>query len=803
MASQNAYLDYKRDTQKLVYWIINASNAIAKASLNSHDAGVVFNATGQLKVSDIVPTCTAIAKRVKKIPGTVFDLLKKTIDARKQFHKVFTDMVATAADPVLQKKNDSHAHVEEATDNLFQNYFATLSLQGTDAEDSDSDTQPSIDHAKRQNRSKSGKRSKKAKRADKKKNHIRAAEKDLKRIPVEQYRISLDRDQLATEYLWAGFCFFGECMKMRCNVQIMWRTVVRQAMKPAAASSASKIAAALVKRMSDAIFADFPGHDSFQRLFESCTAATLKDSMTMTHIKIPSFETDPTPEELSQDSRQVVISSDEWFLGHIFNDLTDFVVDFQKNNNGKPTKRMAAMLARWNPDAAIRHMSQGDLVAWRRLYTINWLYNFVALSSAADPSNAIGIKTELSVKDCMHTPPPGMEDLACTIKACITSNPVSALPVSAHQVFELQTVVDSFMISKGWCIHPVHGNIFDPCARQTGCHDLDQVLQSLHTAERDRDLAIHELQSCMENDTSLHDDPNRHKVTAARLVKFAKASVGWLDRSSLMPLLPTSSTFSALSSDGIWTFSPYVCGSVLAAMLDQSYELGMHLWSAIPEVTMLIFLHNKLKWRGYLGETVPLLTKLEQTFSEYFGKPLHQCTAYRSTSATRSSHVTAKGVRPDQPCNESILHNLSQAEWDPSRIPITHIRPTSFMGKLCLVESGLDETGKSRDVKYLIQRAKKLSVSEEALDQTASIFRNLRSGSNEARDMFKLVSRIKHNHEPRLNETETLLGSDINAAIPNDKLIQFLCYDIHEEICGSFPFVGLHYILIVAKLMRR
>lgn len=63
MEKQNSYLVYKRDTNYLVYWIINASNAIIEASHEYNDSNFEeSNVTGKLTVAALVAVGTSHAK---------------------------------------------------------------------------------------------------------------------------------------------------------------------------------------------------------------------------------------------------------------------------------------------------------------------------------------------------------------------------------------------------------------------------------------------------------------------------------------------------------------------------------------------------------------------------------------------------------------------------------------------------------------------------------------------------------------------------------------------------------------------
>ncbi|KAF3407083.1 hypothetical protein DPV78_000196 [Talaromyces pinophilus] len=73
MASQNSYLDYTRNTQYIVYWIIRTSNTVIKSSAVSEaDAPRIRNSTGQITVAGLVSLAKLISKKISPIPSTIY-----------------------------------------------------------------------------------------------------------------------------------------------------------------------------------------------------------------------------------------------------------------------------------------------------------------------------------------------------------------------------------------------------------------------------------------------------------------------------------------------------------------------------------------------------------------------------------------------------------------------------------------------------------------------------------------------------------------------------------------------------------
>lgn len=81
-----------------------------------------------------------------------------------------------------------------------------------------------------------------------------------------------------------------------------------------------------------------------------------------------------TPDSITAEVvHETAIDIKERFSIHAYQDLLDFVTDFQKTRSGKPTKRMLAEIRDWDPQFNVQRASKEERIRWRRSYTINWL----------------------------------------------------------------------------------------------------------------------------------------------------------------------------------------------------------------------------------------------------------------------------------------------------------------------------------------------------------------------------------------------------------------------------------------------
>lgn len=161
----------------------------------------------------------------------------------------------------------------------------------------------------------------------------------------------------------------------------------------------------------------------------------------------------------------------EQFLIYAFEDLRDFVTDFQKTHSGKPTKRMLAEIANWDPNFNLRNASEKERIKWRRSYTINWLYDLVNVFSAivVQRNTMKGENHDLSRVDWsvqgpwnVHRRLFGLNEFAGTVTSLAMQKPGTDISkkILPHHVFQLQCIVDSMTASHGWLLSGLRGHGF-------------------------------------------------------------------------------------------------------------------------------------------------------------------------------------------------------------------------------------------------------------------------------------------------------------------------------------------------------
>ncbi|KAJ4289980.1 hypothetical protein N0V88_006781 [Collariella sp. IMI 366227] len=670
MTARNVYLAYKRDTSQLLYWIIWTSNGIIKSGQTETavadyeiEAPAAVNTTGELTVANLVALSRLIAKHINPIPATILALFSSVvsenpdpaIEKSNSTHKHFIDALIKAFhalggkdwNPNAESKDSPDgdaAHVKEELDRLvLQNQFGGLGLRQIGAEDEeDSDNEDegeeptrqaaaSSSQRRRQPRASKGKKGKRGKKGKKQPKPAPVNQPTLEDVPLESYRIIQDTDGIITDYLVAVYALVKEWIDLRTYVQGLWRDCAYGGLNSAVAAAVSNLAIAMVQRTASAMFVDFPGgHDTYETIMNTITRGNPEQAQGMFSIAL--LNVAPCGQHAHK-VRETAVDVKEQFMIYAYRDLIDFLEDFQKTRSGKPTKRLLAELRDWDPRFNLQRATNEKRVRWRRVYTINWLYDLVNVFSSivvqrntTKGENHVLEKVDWSPSGPwdMHRRLFGLNEFAGVITSLAFQKQGTDIRkhVLPHHVFQLQCIVDSLMVSRGWSISPFKGHIVtQPAQSFRPRRDVDLFLD--RKVEREGHGFLHGfkvLNQLFDKDADLHRDPGRHDYHHAFLESLQYDFCNWLGESKYMYGLNTipPSRFSNTNANGLWEYSPFLCGAGLVEGLELSFIAGMRLWEQMPEPLSLVHLHNMLVKKGYLKKPVGLYATLSQLLGQHF-----------------------------------------------------------------------------------------------------------------------------------------------------------------------------------------
>lgn len=433
----------------------------------------------------------------------------------------------------------------------------------------------------------------------------------------------------------------------------------------------------------------------------------------------------------------------ELLLLHAYQDFITFITDFQKNSNGKPSKALAKELGKWDPEFDLQKATKEERLKWRRTYTINWLYDLVNLFSAilVQQNNLEGQNWDLSTVDWSVTGPwnPGrhrrlfgLNEFAGFVCSMAWQKQGTDIRkhVMPHHILQLQVIVDSLTVSRGWFVSALEGHVIREPARQfRPRRDVDCFLDRKNKKFGSGYLLSAKfLQHFLRNPTE-NGDPLRYAASHADIIKaHFEEFRDWLGESkykSGMNTIPPS-RFSDTNSNGLWEYSPLLCGVGLVEALEIAYRLGMSVWDRMSEPVLAVHLHNMLVQKGYIAEPVGLYKSLQHIFqkalfdhgavptSNFAAALIVHIKARNDPLATRRRIAQRQKVAQSQSADiHAILdvrHNTfftlkpnlilyREAHWNTERIPESDITISSMLAlmRLSQTKQFIDpDTGKRR-----------------------------------------------------------------------------------------------------------
>ncbi|KAI1637118.1 hypothetical protein F4809DRAFT_341918 [Biscogniauxia mediterranea] len=894
MGTQNTYLAYKRDTKHLLYWIIHASNSIKKSLVASgHEATPELNNTGQTTVAGLVSMSKLIAQHMKNpVPSLIYRLFQSVIEARTITYGIFQQAIANQPDPEVEKSNASHKHfidaLTEAFDALggqswlsgqipgnqkpdsdddinviFTNKFSTLNINQPEEDgegDGTSDEEETTQTSKpttvpRQRQQKSSGKGKKGKKGKSKKKQKAATPKQpcLDQVPLESYRIIEDGDGIVTDYLMAVYALASEWSDLRRYLLKLWQEVAYEGLNSAVAAAVSHLAIEMVKQTESSIFIEFPNHESYETVMQTITRGNIDKAQGMFTISM--FITGPDSSGAKK-VRETNVDIKEQLMIHTYRALLDFVEDFQKTRSGKPTKRMLAEIRDWDPNLDLQQASEDQRLKWRRSYTINWLYDLVNVySSIVVQRNTLKGQNHAYEKVDWSSHGPwgehrrlfGLNEFAGVITSLAMQLPGTNVRerILPHLVFQLQCIVDSLAVSRGWSLSGFQGHVLLPPAKEfRPRRDVDLFLER----EGKRDFkgflqGVQVLQQLFERDGALQGNPNRHKQHFEFLKEAQEDFINWLGESKYMYGLKTipPSRFSHINANGLWEYSPFLCGAGLMEGLELAYLLGMMIWDRIPEPMLLIHLHNMLVQKGFISQPVGLFRSLQDLFPDAWfadGKAptgdfsrallarIEETSSRRAVFHRRSLARTAMRTSLDihgvlNPAanrffkTKSYLILYRQADWDFARIPEEDIPIASMLGTLRLAQMKhvVDPlTGQKRmpDTE-LVRRARAQGMRDEDMVKLSSSESLLtREKGDSGRLPRQFLDVVPEGYSTGwISELDKKMGrwkhpdeASNNVDISGCALLELLKWDFFQDICGeSHPLSSLNYIWVAVRCM--
>lgn len=412
----------------------------------------------------------------------------------------------------------------------------------------------------------------------------------------------------------------------------IWRQVGLGQLHCAVAGALSNLAVGMMRSLQYELAMDYPACTHFCEIIYQLVRNG-------DYVIIGATAPSSTTAKSKVSSKQVALNAkgdmgaiEESLLLTIHNDLVSFVTDYRKNRNGKPSSKFAKMS--WNPNfrdtqfTIAAEMTPQNIRKWKADYTISWLYDLVntyamerlikGKSQMQNPEN-LDWKIEDSV-ECEWTNRPlwGPMDFARDLTVLAMQKPGAPIEseLKPHHILQLQIAVDSMFCAKRWAAQDVPPIDCFGSTSSTLVWDFANDVVEIRSFREQWVEATELLLEEFKTDRERKGDPTEwsHPIIYLDMMMREALLLGETPLDSL-PEAPRS-LFSKSSKNGLWLYSPYLCGTGMLEMLNMSYDWGTKCWDRSGYMQAFFHLYNMLLQNGHIKKSITLLERVIEIFKD-------------------------------------------------------------------------------------------------------------------------------------------------------------------------------------------
>lgn len=290
------------------------------------------------------------------------------------------------------------------------------------------------------------------------------------------------------------------------------------------------------------------------------------------------------------------------------------------------------------------------------------------------------------------------------------------------------------------------------------------------------------------------------------------------------------SRFSTHNANGLWEYSPLLCGAGLVEGLVLRQRFSMFMWDRMPEPTLALHLHNMLVQKRYIQEPVGLYGVLQGMFQDSFFAEKVPTSAFHDALLERmQAHINPAFLRQQRKAlgreQNTNLHQMmnvrfntffrtktglmmwDDADWVPERIPDSEVRIHSFLHAIRVSETKQVTdalSGKKRLYETeLVKRSKAKGFTDAALLELASITESIPRPEFKEEQEAEWARHIKpagdYTLHPRRDPFH--MKEKKKDQVQGRALLEVLRLDIYADVCGRYPMSSLNYVLITTHFM--
>lgn len=412
----------------------------------------------------------------------------------------------------------------------------------------------------------------------------------------------------------------------------IWRQVGLAELHCAVAGALSNMAVGMIRSLQYELAMDYPACTHFREIINQLVRNGNYEATGATALSNTTANTKLAGKQVALDLKGDMGSIEDSLLLATHNDLLSFITDYRKKRNGNPSSTFAK--TDWNPNfkdtqfTLARDMTPQNIRKWKSDYTISWLYDLVntyamerLVKDKSQMQNPETLDWNIEgLGKCEWTTRPlwGPMDFARDLTVLAMQKPGAPIEsaLKPHHVLQLQIAVDSMLCAKRWVTHDVPSIDCFGSASSTLLWDFANDIVEVRRSRKQWEEALKLLVQEFEEYKERGGDPSEwsHPILYLNIILNEALSFGSTPL-DFIPVAPRS-MFSTSSKNGLWLYSPYLCGTGMVEMLNLSYEWGTKCWDRSGYIKAFIHLYNLLLQNGHLQQPIAIFERVIEIFKD-------------------------------------------------------------------------------------------------------------------------------------------------------------------------------------------
>lgn len=524
----------------------------------------------------------------------------------------------------------------------------------------------------------------------------------------------------------------------------IWRQVGLGQLHCAVAGALSNMTIGMMRSLQYELAMDYPTCTHFREIINQLVRNGNYEVIGATAPSNTTAKSKVTSKQVALNEKGGMGVIEEWLLLTTHNDLVSFITDYRKNRNGKPSSTFAKM--NWNPNfrdtqfTLATEMTPQNIRKWKADYTVSWLYDLVNTyamgrlvkgnSQMQNPEKLDWNIEDSGKSEWTNRPLWGPMDFARDLTVLAMQKPGTPIvsELKPHHILQLQIAVDSMFCAKRWVAQDVPPIDCFGSTSSTLVWDFANDVVEIRRFREQWTKATELLLEEFKKDRDRKGDPTEWSHPIIYLDTMMNEA--FLLGKSPLEFLPEAprSLFSKSSKNGLWLYSPYLCGTGMVEMLNMSYDWGTKCWDRSGYMQGFFHLYNMLLQNGHIKKPIHLVEGVIDIFKDDIFRGRKRPTTKffdafklsidiraqylvdstklrrrKGGAQTEGSIFRDKGKPNDHSLytKQSKLFALSQANWlvsklDHSKFPLLAAPTHSATGSLEALKSDLTEEIASR-----------------------------------------------------------------------------------------------------------